>query len=261
MMFLEDYFIKLKVSRTKIHHTKLANNDRVTRVLKITDMLGIRGKGTCAVVGNGGILLDSGCGMEIDAHDFVIRNNLAPIKQYVNDVGFKTDIMTINGERLGRVVTTLQNDTASQGVEELLNNLRFLNESVLWHPKSIVGVGGELVAKLYDILQNNHLPIRLAYSPQSNVPIAGRIWNIEYPTMGLMMYTFASVFCDKISLYGFYPFSKGLNRDVVQHHYYEEIKLNYNTDTIHSFVKEYQILTDLHRKGALRFVGDNCNTK
>ncbi|XP_072037350.1 alpha-2,8-sialyltransferase 8B-like [Amphiura filiformis] len=261
MVFFEDFYIRLKVNRTKLHHTKLANNIRVTRMSKITDELGIHRKGTCAVVGNGGVLLDSGCGKEIDAHDFIIRNNLAPIKQYVNDVGYRTDIMSINNDRIRRLVTNmLKNGTTSRS-EEDFDILRFLNETVLWHTKSILGEGGELVTHLYDILQKHHLPIRLAYSPENNSPIAGKVWNINFPTTGLISYTFASVFCDKVSLYGFYPFSKGLNRDVVQHHYYEERKLNYKTDTDHTFVNEYQLLTDLHRKGALRFVSDTCNGK
>ena len=37
---------------------------------------------TCAVVGNSGVLLNSRCGRDIDAHDFVIRANLKPIQNY-----------------------------------------------------------------------------------------------------------------------------------------------------------------------------------
>ncbi|XP_072033260.1 alpha-2,8-sialyltransferase 8B-like [Amphiura filiformis] len=220
-MFSEDFRIRQKINRTKLLHVKLANNSRVTRVLKITDDLGLGNKRTCAVVGNGGILLDSGCGKEIDAHDFIIRSNIAAIREYVNDVGSRTDIMTINAQGLRWLVDSLlKNGTNSKSVEDF-DRLRFLNESVLWFTKSIKREGGELLTTLYDIFKKHHLPIRIAYSPENQIPTTQRIWNIDFPTTGLFLYTFAAAICDNISLYGFYPFSKGLNRDAVQHHYYE----------------------------------------
>ena len=74
---------------------------------KIQQDIGITPQRTCAVIGNGGILLHSGCGHEIDAHDFIIRNNLAEVKGYVADVGSKTNIMTVNGESLRLIVKSL----------------------------------------------------------------------------------------------------------------------------------------------------------
>ena len=96
----------LRRNRSKIHHVK-QGHERITKLHRYIDNVGISPQKTCAVVGNGGILLDSGCGPEIDAHDFVIRNNNAKIKEYVADVGSKTNLITINGAGLRNTVKSL----------------------------------------------------------------------------------------------------------------------------------------------------------
>lgn len=48
--------------------------------------------GSCAVVFNSGVLLDSGKGSQIDEQDVVFRINFAPTHPFGEDVGFKTSI-------------------------------------------------------------------------------------------------------------------------------------------------------------------------
>jgi hypothetical protein len=57
---------------------------------------------TCAVVGNSGILLGSGRGAQIDAHDLVVRLNNARVEGYAADVGAKTSLSFVNSNILHR---------------------------------------------------------------------------------------------------------------------------------------------------------------
>jgi hypothetical protein len=73
------------------------NNAAIAGVMRdIPGLLGRRRRfRTCAVVGNSGILLGSGRGPQIDAHDFIIRLNNAPAgatAAFAPDVGAKTSL-------------------------------------------------------------------------------------------------------------------------------------------------------------------------
>ena len=162
----------MRQNRSKIQHVK-QGYERITKLYQYIDYIGISSQKTCAVVGNGGILLDSGCGPEIDAHDFVIRNNLAKIKEYVADVGSKTSLMTINGEGLKETVESLLKNGKDQKSRDDFAKLQYLNNSVLWYVKRVTRSEYRAWVKtLYSIVQKNNMKLRIAYSPEQVMPVA-----------------------------------------------------------------------------------------
>lgn len=74
-----------------LHEINVLHNDEYKNHFPEKDPYGLGEFERIAVVGNSGSLLDSGLGEEIDNHDKVIRFNTAPIGNYANDVGSRTD--------------------------------------------------------------------------------------------------------------------------------------------------------------------------
>ncbi|CAH1251798.1 ST8SIA3 [Branchiostoma lanceolatum] len=85
----------------------------------------------CAVIGNSGILLDSGCGNEINKADFVFRCNFAPTKGYEKDVGTKTNFTTFNGSILQYRFKYLATEKQR---EEFLKFVQALGDAIFWMP-------------------------------------------------------------------------------------------------------------------------------
>ena len=122
---------------------------------------------SCAIVGNGGILRNSGCGEEIDSHNLVMRMNLAPITGFTADVGTKAHLNLVNYEKLTWLYGNLTHKEAGDSSREnYLRTLRNLNDSVLWYPKDMNRIDTRYYFQsIAHILRDVYkFPIKMAYS-------------------------------------------------------------------------------------------------
>ncbi|XP_072022449.1 CMP-N-acetylneuraminate-poly-alpha-2,8-sialyltransferase-like [Amphiura filiformis] len=189
--------------------------------IKLNKTHGITPQSTCAVIGSSGILLDSGCGEEIDAHDFVMRTNLPDLRGYEKDVGVgENQVAAISSFRLIGPAWQKNKITMSVTTEEL----------------KITFATPTLFAKKNKITM---------------------FWRSRIPSSGLILLTSAVTFCDKIFLYGFYPFHIDRYNNSIKYHYYDNIEFHFTTN-VHKMPKEYIRLTELHKQGAVRLVTDKC---
>ncbi|XP_025896328.1 alpha-2,8-sialyltransferase 8B isoform X2 [Nothoprocta perdicaria] len=217
---------------------------------------------TCAIVGNSGVLLRSGCGPEIDAHSFVIRCNLAPVQEYSQDVGTKTDLVTMNPSVIQRAFEDLVNETWR---EKLLQRLHSLNGSILWIPAFMAKGGKERVEWVNELILKHHINVRTAYPSLRLLHAVRGYWltnkvHIKRPTTGLLMYTLATRFCNRIYLYGFWPFPLDQNQNPVKYHYYDSLKYGYTSQASpHTMPLEFKALKTLHQQGALKLTVGECD--
>ncbi|KAJ8417548.1 hypothetical protein AAFF_G00223910 [Aldrovandia affinis] len=217
----------------------------------------------CAIVGNSGILLNSSCGPEIDAHDFVIRCNLAPVEEFGGDVGRRTSLVTMNPS----VVQRAFGDLASELWRgRFLRRLRGLEGSVLWIPAFMAKGGEERVEWAVRLILQHALHVRTAFPSLRLLHAVRGYWLtnnvlIKRPTTGLLMYTLATRFCEEIHLYGFWPFQHGPQGNRVKYHYYDTLKYEYTSHASpHTMPLEFSTLKELHSQGALQLHTGLCDT-
>ncbi|XP_019635087.1 PREDICTED: alpha-2,8-sialyltransferase 8B-like [Branchiostoma belcheri] len=208
---------------------------------------------TCAVVGNSGILLESGCGEDIDRNDFVIRVNGAPLKTFEQDVGEKTNMTIINRRALDQI------DRLNSDPHLIISR----NNSIMSY---ILGTHGNFTA-LNTMIRKLDLNITITYSVSPPRPHIKTFWNEKYnsnlsemaTTLGLNTYTLASTFCEVITLYGFYPYQTNVYNKTLYYNYFDKISMKMKVKrSIHDYFHQHELLKSLHDSGALKLVTDVC---
>ncbi|XP_019622986.1 PREDICTED: sia-alpha-2,3-Gal-beta-1,4-GlcNAc-R:alpha 2,8-sialyltransferase-like isoform X1 [Branchiostoma belcheri] len=217
----------------------------------------------CAVIGNSGILLDSGCGNEIDKADFVFRCNFAPTKGYERDVGTKTNFTTFNGSILQYRFKYLATEKDRR---KFLRFVQALGDAIFWMPVFTYHTNAIPARILTDFFweNRNKTNVKLAWLGNALKWING-YWRVKHQfkayrlTSGVFMYTVAQAICDEIHLYGFYPFQEDEEGHPIPYHYYEPKEVNQTYSRVHKMDAENLVLRSLHTKGVLKLTTRKCD--
>ncbi|CAH1238166.1 ST8SIA4 [Branchiostoma lanceolatum] len=223
---------------------------------------------TCALVGNSGILLGSDCGPEIDSKDFVVRMDLPDVLVFEKDVGGRTDMTVVSPETANRVEGSSKMMNRSEDVYE--GRLRGIKDSILM---TDVESRGRMKAAIrryklsFRLLSTKIRIIGIIKTQRSVNQIASAISGRSFrrkPTVGLFTSLMMTSFCDKLALYGFFPFQKDTNNRSIPYHYYQGdfvAPIIQNKGGHHNMAWEYNFHKELHKKGVYRMHVGPCTNK
>ncbi|XP_059190909.1 alpha-2,8-sialyltransferase 8F-like [Centropristis striata] len=209
---------------------------------------------TCAVVGNGGILTDSGCGKMIDSAQFVFRCNLPPLED--EDVGTKTDLVTANPSILTDKYGALQGRR-----RPFVESLGIYGNSLLLLPAFSYGQDTSVCQRAVYSIEEFESPIRpVFFNPEylQKLAIFWRSHSVKAARLstGIMMTSLALELCSNVHLYGFWPFSNHpLGLYALTNHYYDDVKAKAG---VHVMTVEFDLLLQLHSQGVLRLHLEDC---
>ncbi|KAG7492255.1 hypothetical protein MATL_G00012570 [Megalops atlanticus] len=212
---------------------------------------------TCAVVGNGGILVNSSCGEEIDSAQFVIRCNLPPLDSgYEKDVGNKTGLVTANPSILLEKFEGLM-----ERRRPFVESLSIYGDSFLLLPAFSYGPNTQVSLYAVYTLQDFQSPVRPVFlNPEYLRRLAG-FWQDQglhamRLSTGLIMASLALELCTNVHLYGFWPFPQHPHgHHPLTNHYYDDRQSN---KKVHAMPAEFRHLLHLHGQGVVKVHLGTC---
>ncbi|MEQ2243289.1 Alpha-N-acetylneuraminide alpha-2,8-sialyltransferase [Ilyodon furcidens] len=210
----------------------------------------------CAVVGNGGILRHSKCGRDIDQADFIMRCNVPPLtKEYVEDVGTRTHLVTANPSIIEK---RFQNLLWSR--KAFADKMKVYGSSFIYMPAFSMKPGTDPSLRAYYALADSSSNLTMLFANPEFLRSVGKFWkargiHAKRLSTGLFLVSLALGLCDEVTAYGFWPFSVGLDKQPISHHYYDNI-LPYKW--FHAMPEEFIQLWHLHKSGTLRMRVGHC---
>eukprot|EP00873_Tetraselmis_striata_P045962 jgi/Tetstr1/466226/TSEL_010783.t1 len=215
--------------------------------------------GSCAVVGNSGVLRLTEMNRAIDSHDTIFRINQAPTFGYSRRVGRKVTHRVLNrlwtrtyrndkGVKKGTTlpmekdVTFLVARATSQEYELLVEFLsEFRPDVAVWYVSSRAATGPG--------------PLLLGYRERLCKAGFGPYKGLNVPSSGFMAIIMLLPLCDRVTVYGFGV--EGMkNRKVDEsfgYHYYKGVGMRHVGDDVHCFDCEEKVLQQMGTEGVIDF--------
>ncbi|XP_072910699.1 alpha-2,8-sialyltransferase 8F-like [Hemitrygon akajei] len=208
----------------------------------------------CSVIGNAGILINSSCGAQINEADFVFRCNIPPIKDYKDDVGTKTDMVTLNPS-----ILRIRFQHLDSRRKPLMDHVSIYENALILLPAFSYSSDTSISFKVSFTLQDfgaKQQAIFLSPSYQKSLTQFWKAQGIGETSLssGLILLSVALEMCEEVWVYGFWPFSKDVAGNQLLHHYYD----NMMPKKVHSFPNEFYKLLLLHMKGVVKVQAGQC---
>ncbi|XP_053861118.1 alpha-2,8-sialyltransferase 8E-like isoform X2 [Malaclemys terrapin pileata] len=209
---------------------------------------------SCAVVGNGGILHNSGCGPEIDRAQFVIRFNLPPMG-FAEDVGTKSSVITVNPS-----ILVLRFGALSRWRRPFAEAMGTYGAPLLLIPAfSFIGFTAVSSQVLYT-LEDFGSPARAVFMNPEYLAGLDRHWHrrglrAKRLSSGFMLVNTALELCQHLTLYGFWPFPTDPEGRPLPYHYYDK---QTPKPGVHAMPDEFTRYLGMHLQGALRLHLGRC---
>ncbi|CAH1251366.1 ST8SIA4 [Branchiostoma lanceolatum] len=257
LVHFENIEIDVKKCFVKLQYIDNCNRDNA-----------IKRRRTCAVVGNSGIISNSGCGKAIDEHDFVIRINFPNLKDHEKDVGEKTSLMLVGRNVLSVMYKCIKDKNECS----VLKRLDDLDQTYIYHPEPLVDLETKTPRRPYKkftyikkyVSTKTHV-VKFLYSmsnAQERVKELGRSLVERFPetpSNGAVAYSLALSFCDEVDLYGFFPFKQYQDKAVAKH-YHPDPELEGDKFDEAALEREWSYMRELESRGALKFYIDTCTS-
>ncbi|XP_061089867.1 alpha-2,8-sialyltransferase 8E-like [Conger conger] len=210
--------------------------------------------GRCAVVGNGGILKNSSCGEKINTADFVIRLNFPPMN-YSSDVGVKSSLVTINPSQVTGSFMGLCN-SRKPFVDKAA---AYGNAYLAISPFSYV-ISTDLSFRVFYTMKEMRPQQGVLYIHPDYLLMLSRYWRKNGQTglrlsSGFMLVSVALELCEKVDIYGFWPFPMDLSQQPVSNHYYDNVAAKQG---VHQMSEEFLKLLHMHSQGVLQLHVGKC---
>ncbi|KAJ8254740.1 hypothetical protein GJAV_G00196860 [Gymnothorax javanicus] len=210
--------------------------------------------GRCALVGNGGILRNSSCGKMIDTADFVIRFNLAPMN-YTSDVGVKTSLVTVNPSQISGRFASL-----CKARQPFVDTVAAYGKAHLVIPAFSYVTNTELSFRAFYTIKEMRPQQGVLYLHQDYLLNLQRYWRKKGQkalrlSSGFMLMSAALELCEKVDLYGFWPFDVDLGQKPLLNHYYDNVPAK---PGVHSMSEEFLKLLHMHSQGVLQLHVGKC---